>query len=132
MDTLEISILGHYHQFSVTNTCNVFCFVYRDLYITKSSVRQMLDGANLKDMHCGIPKDFFIARDCREWLCPYVIIVVLILDACICSYSLYLFYLFIFSTLAMPTLVSFLNQSLWSHVTEVFLSLFINAMSLLN
>ena len=39
-------MLGHYHQFSVTNTCNVLHFVYKYLSITKSSVRQMLDGAS--------------------------------------------------------------------------------------
>ena len=49
-------MLGHYHHFSVMNTCNVLHFVYKDLSIIKSSVREMLDGA-LKGMHCT-PGDF--------------------------------------------------------------------------
>jgi len=45
-ETLEICVLGHYCQFSITNTYNVLCFVDKDAPITKSSVRQILDGAS--------------------------------------------------------------------------------------
>ena len=54
-------MLDHYHRFSVMNTYNVLHFVYKDLSITKPSVRRMLDGAS-KDMHCGIPEDFYGKR----------------------------------------------------------------------
>jgi len=35
-ETLEISILGHYRQFSVTKTYNVLYFIDKDINITKS------------------------------------------------------------------------------------------------
>ena len=67
-ETLEISVLGHYHQYSVTNIYNTLRFVYQDLSITKSSVRQLLDDAS--KVCVAASQRIFMARDCREWLCP--------------------------------------------------------------
>ena len=45
-ETLEISALGHYQQFSAKNTCNALQFICQDLPITKTLVRQILDSAS--------------------------------------------------------------------------------------
>ena len=45
-ETLEISVLGHYQQFSVKNTSNVLHFIAQDVPISKASVRQILDSAS--------------------------------------------------------------------------------------
>jgi len=45
-ETLEVSVLGHYHQFSATNIYNVLLFIDKSIPITKSLVRQMLDDAS--------------------------------------------------------------------------------------
>ena len=67
-ETLEISVLGHYHQFSVTNTYNVLHFIDKDINITKSSVRKKLDDASR--VCIAESQRIFMAKDCREWLCP--------------------------------------------------------------
>ena len=67
-ETLEISVLGHYHQYSVTNTYNALRFVDQVLSITKSSVRQLLDDAS--KVCVAASQRIFMTRDCREWLCP--------------------------------------------------------------
>jgi len=64
-ETIEISVLGHYHQFSIKNTYNALHFIYKDLSITKSSVRQMLDDAS--KLCIAASRRIFMAR---EWLCP--------------------------------------------------------------
>ena len=69
----------------------------------------MLDGALKICIQLWHPRGF-LWQDTARSGCA-----LLSLDVCICSYSLILFF-FVFSTLAMPTLVSSLNQSLWSHV----------------
>ena len=66
--TLKISVLGHYHQFSVTNTYNVLHFIDKDINITKSSVQKMLDYVSRVCL-AGSQR-IFMANDCREWLCP--------------------------------------------------------------
>ena len=65
-ETLEISVLGHYRQFSATKTYNVLHFIDKDINITKSLVRQMLDDASKICM--TMSQRIFMARDCREWL----------------------------------------------------------------
>ena len=67
-ETLEISVLGNYHQYSVTNTYNALRFVDQDLSITKSSVRQLLDDAS--KVCIAESQRIFMVRDCREWLYP--------------------------------------------------------------
>ena len=69
------------------NTYNVLHFVYKNLSITKSSVRQMLDGAQRYAL--WHPRGFLrqeTAGSGCALVSTYAIIVVLILDACICSY----------------------------------------------
>ena len=66
-ETLEISVLGHYCQFSVTNIYNVLRFIDKNFPITKSSVRQMLDDASRVCITAS--QRIFMVRDCREWLC---------------------------------------------------------------
>jgi len=67
--TLEISVLGHYyHQFSVANTYNVLHFIDKDINITKSSVQKMLDNASR--VCIAESQRIFMAKDCKEWLCP--------------------------------------------------------------
>ena len=65
-ETLEISVLGHFQQFSVTNTYNVLHFIDKDINITRSLVRRMLDDASKVCMTAS--QRIFMARDCREWL----------------------------------------------------------------
>ena len=65
-ETLEISVLGHFQQFSVTNTYNVLHFIDKDINITRSLVRWMLDDASKVCMTAS--QRIFMARDCREWL----------------------------------------------------------------
>ena len=65
-ETLEISVLGHFQQFSVTNTYNVLHFIDKDINITRSLVRRMLDDALKVCMTAS--QRIFMARDCREWL----------------------------------------------------------------
>ena len=45
-ETIEISVLDHYQQSSVKNTCNALHFICQELYLSKSSVRQILDSAS--------------------------------------------------------------------------------------
>ena len=66
-EILEISVLGHCHQYSVTNTYNALRFVDQDLSITKSSVRQLLD--DISKVCVAASQRIVMARDCREWLC---------------------------------------------------------------
>ena len=65
-ETLEISVLGHFQQFSVTNTYNVLHFIDKDINITRSLVRRMLDDASKVCMTAS--QRIFMARDCQEWL----------------------------------------------------------------
>ncbi|XP_065883967.1 uncharacterized protein [Dysidea avara] len=65
-ETLEISVLGHFQQFSVTNTYNVLHFIDKDINITRSLVQRMLDDASKVCMTAS--QKIFMASDCREWL----------------------------------------------------------------
>jgi len=62
---LKISVLGHYHQFSVTNT---IYFVLLIIILIRICVRQALDGAS--KMCIVASQRIFMMKDCKEWLCP--------------------------------------------------------------
>ena len=61
-ETLEISVLGHYHPFCLTNLLQ---FLHQDLQVSKASVRKILDSASQKCITAS--QRIFMARDCCEW-----------------------------------------------------------------
>ena len=64
-ETLEISVLGHYHPSCVKNLWNLLHFVHQDILVSKAALRKILDSALQK---CIIASQrIFMARDCREW-----------------------------------------------------------------
>ena len=64
-ETLEISVLGHYHPFCVSNLLNLLRFVHEDLKVSKAAVRELLDSASQKCITAS--QRIFMARDCSEW-----------------------------------------------------------------
>ena len=87
----EISVLGHYHQFSVTNTYNVLHFIDKDINITKSSVWKMLENASR--VCIAESQRIFMAKDCREWLCP---------TQCLCNVIVYFLFVVVFVCTFLP------------------------------
>lgn len=116
-ETLEITVLRHYHQFPITNT--PFCWLGLTYSIIKSSMEYLLDDAS--KVCLGHPRGYLwweiLESGCTQ-LGSYVIIIVLNV---IVPIWLYIYFgVMIISTLSMLTLVSFSNQYLWSHETKAF------------
>jgi len=65
VDTDHVEITS---RSTTLNTYNVLNFIDKDINITKSSVRKMLDNASR--VYIAESQRIFMAKDCREWLCP--------------------------------------------------------------
>ena len=63
-ETLEISVLGHYHP-SCVKTYGTCYILFTRILVSKAALRKILDSALQK---CIIASQrIFMARDCREW-----------------------------------------------------------------
>ena len=64
-ETLEISVLGHYHLSSIQNLRNLLHFVHQDVLVSKTAVRKLLDLVAQKCITGS--QRIFLARDSSEW-----------------------------------------------------------------
>jgi len=70
-ETVEISVLGHYHLSTIKNMLNLITFVHTEVKTSRSSIKGHLDAAASASMLAS--RRIFLAKDCREWnpLYPY-------------------------------------------------------------
>jgi len=63
-NTIEISVLGHYLQSSLSSLCNAFSFI-QAIVLSRSWCRKILDEA--AELSISVSRRIFLARNCVEW-----------------------------------------------------------------
>ena len=64
-NTIEISVLGHYLQSSLSSVCNALNFIQQAIVISRSQCRKLLDEA--AGLSVSSSRRIFLARNCAEW-----------------------------------------------------------------